>query len=102
MRYRRLGAAGVKVSEVSLGSWLTYGGHVGDHAAEACIHRAYELGVNLFDTADAYGHGNAERIVGRALAPYRRGSYVLATKVYFPMGEGRNERGLSRKHVIEA
>jgi len=102
MDYRRLGAAGVKVSEVSLGSWLTYGGHVEDAAAEACIHRAYELGVNLFDTADVYRGGEAERIVGRALSRYERTSYVLATKVYFPVGDGPNERGLSRKHIVES
>ena len=102
MRYRRLGAAGVKVSEVSLGSWLTYGGHVADRAAEACIHRAYELGVNLFDTADVYRRGDAERVVGRALARYPRSSYVLATKVYFPVGDRPNDRGLSRKHIVES
>src|SRR5205823_4459275 len=102
MRYRRLGAAGVQVSEVSLGSWLTYGGHVDDRAAEACVHRAYELGVNLFDTADVYRRGDAERVVGRALARYPRSSYVLATKVYFPVGEGPNDRGLSRKHIVES
>ncbi|HEY3021537.1 MAG TPA: aldo/keto reductase family protein [Solirubrobacteraceae bacterium] len=102
MHYRRLGAAGVNVSEISLGSWLTYGGHVEDRAAEACIHRAYELGVNLFDTADVYRRGDAERVVGRALMRYPRSSYVLATKVYFSTGDGPNDRGLSRKHVIEA
>jgi aryl-alcohol dehydrogenase-like predicted oxidoreductase len=102
MRYRRLGASGLKVSEVSLGSWLTYGGHVADRAAQACIHRAYELGVNLFDTADVYRQGAAERLVGSALRRYSRESYVLATKVYFPMGDGPNDRGLSRKHVVES
>jgi aryl-alcohol dehydrogenase-like predicted oxidoreductase len=102
MRYRRLGASGLKVSEVSLGSWLTYGGHVADRAAQASIHRAYELGVNLFDTADVYRQGAAERLVGSALRRYPRESYVLATKVYFSMGDGPNDRGLSRKHVVEA
>jgi aryl-alcohol dehydrogenase-like predicted oxidoreductase len=102
MRYRRLGASGLKVSEVSLGSWLTYGGHVADRAAQACIHRAYELGVTLFDTADVYRRGSAERIVGAALRRYDRESYVLATKVYFPMGDGPNDRGLSRKHIVES
>jgi aryl-alcohol dehydrogenase-like predicted oxidoreductase len=102
MRYRRLGAAGIKVSEVSLGSWLTYGGHVADSAAEACIHRAYELGVNLFDTANVYRGGAAERVVGGALRRYRRETFVLATKVYHPMGDGPNERGLSRKHIVES
>jgi aryl-alcohol dehydrogenase-like predicted oxidoreductase len=102
MRYRRLGASGLKVSEVSLGSWLTYGGHVADRAAQACIHRAYELGVNLFDTADVYRRGAAERLVGAALRRYDRESYVLATKTYFPMGDGPNDRGLSRKHIVES
>src|SRR3954454_12262931 len=102
MRYRRLGAAGVKVSEISLGSWLTFGGHVAERAAEACIHRAYELGVNLFDTADVYRNGAAERVVGGALRRYPRESYVLATKVYFPVGDGPNDRGLSRKHIMES
>jgi aryl-alcohol dehydrogenase-like predicted oxidoreductase len=102
MRYRRLGAAGIKVSEIALGSWLTYGGHVADQAAERCIHRAYELGVNLFDTANVYRLGAAERVVGQALRRYPRESYVLATKVYHPMGEGPNERGLSRKHIVES
>src|SRR3954467_11296386 len=102
MRYRRLGASGLKVSEVSLGSWLTYGGHVADRAAQACIHRAYELGVPLFDTADVYRRGAAERLVGAALRRYARESFVLATKVYFPMGDGPNDRGLSRKHIVEA
>src|SRR3954454_7557584 len=102
MRYRRLGASGLRVSEVSLGSWLTYGGHVADRAAQACVHRAYELGVNLFDTAHVYRRGAAERLVGAALRRYDRESYVLATKVYFPMGEGPNDRGLSRKHIVES
>jgi len=102
MRYRHLGAAGIRVSEIALGSWLTYGGHVADRAAEACLHRAYELGVNLFDTANVYRRGEAERVVGNALRRYPRESYVLATKVYFPMGEGPNDRGLSRKHVLES
>src|SRR3954452_16854842 len=102
MRYRRLGASGLRVSEISLGSWLTYGGHVADRAAEACVHRAYELGVNLFDTADVYRRGAAERIMGEALRRYPRESYLLATKVYFAMGDGPNDRGLSRKHIVES
>jgi aryl-alcohol dehydrogenase-like predicted oxidoreductase len=101
MRYRRLGSRGVKVSEISLGSWLTYGGYVEDESAVACIHRAFELGVNFFDTANVYRHGAAEEVTGRALKAFRRDDYVLATKVYFPMGEGPNDRGLSRKHIME-
>ena len=101
MEYRRLGRSGVKVSEVSLGSWLTYGGSVAEEQARACIHKAYELGINFFDTANVYMRGAAEEIVGRALEGFERDSYFLATKVYFPMGEGPNDRGLSRKHITE-
>ena len=101
MNYRQLGASGLRVSEISLGSWLTYGGTVEDRAATECIHRAFELGVNFFDTANVYRRGEAERLVGRALREIDRDDYVLATKVYFPMGEGPNDRGLSRKHIME-
>ena len=101
MEYRRLGGSGVRVSEISLGSWLTYGGSVAEEQAAACVHRAYELGINFFDTANVYMRGAAEEIVGRALKGLDRDSYFLATKVYFPMGEGPNDRGLSRKHITE-
>ncbi|MGB2710640.1 MAG: aldo/keto reductase family protein [Conexibacter sp.] len=100
MRYRRLGNSGLKVSEIGLGSWLTYGGAVEDERAIACIRRAFELGVNFFDTANVYRRGAAEEVVGRALAGIERDDYVLATKVFWPMGDGPNDRGLSRKHVI--
>jgi aryl-alcohol dehydrogenase-like predicted oxidoreductase len=101
VEYRRLGRSGVKVSEISLGSWLTYGGSVAEERAQACIYKAYELGINFFDTANVYMRGTAEEIVGRALKGFERDSYFLATKVYFPMGEGPNDRGLSRKHITE-
>jgi len=101
MKYRKLGNSGLKVSEVSLGSWLTYGRAVDDNMAEVCIDRAYELGINFFDTANAYNRGEAEVVVGKALRKYNRDSYVLATKAYWPMGDGPNDRGLSRKHIIE-
>jgi voltage-dependent potassium channel beta subunit len=101
MRYRKLGTWGLKISEIGLGSWLTYGGYVEDERAIACIHRAFELGVNFFDTANVYRRGAAEEVTGRALKDFRRDDYVLATKVYFPMGEGPNDRGLSRKHIME-
>jgi aryl-alcohol dehydrogenase-like predicted oxidoreductase len=86
---------------VGLGSWLTYGGAVEEASARRCIERALELGVNFIDTANVYDRGRAEEVVGRALSPHPREWYVLATKVYFPMGEGPNDRGLSRKHVFE-
>ena len=101
MQYRRLGRAGVRVSTIALGSWLTYGSSVAEEAAIQCIHKAYELGINFFDTANAYNRGAAEKVVGGALRDYSRDSFVLATKVYFPMGEGPNDRGLSRKHIME-
>lgn len=103
MRYRRLGRWGVKVSEITLGTWLTHGGHSGEEIATKCTRRAYELGVNLFDTANVYPEGNegdAEEVLGKALAEFPRDSYMVATKVFSPMGEGPLDRGLSRKHII--
>ena len=101
MKYRRLGRSGVQVSEVALGSWLTYGGASENETARACIERAYDLGINFFDTANVYARGESEKVVGAALKPYNRDSFVLATKVFFPMGDGPNDRGLSRKHITE-
>ncbi|ALC90789.1 voltage-gated potassium channel [Bacillus sp. FJAT-18017] len=101
MQYRRLGKTGLKVSEISLGSWLTYGGYVEGQKAEASIDKAYELGINFFDTANVYIKGEAEIVVGKALSKYPRESYVLATKVFGKMGEGPNDKGLSRKHITE-
>lgn len=102
IQYRKLGASGLKVSEISLGSWLTYGGYVERENAVLSIRKAYELGVNFFDTANVYAKGEAERVVGETLRDYSRESYVLATKVYGKIGDGPNDRGLSRKHVIES
>ncbi|WP_138754427.1 aldo/keto reductase family protein [Paenibacillus sinopodophylli] len=101
MKYRKLGNSGLKVSEIGLGSWLTYGTATETETAQSCIHKAYELGINFFDTANAYNNGEAEKVMGSALKAYTRSSYVLATKLFFPMGSGPNDRGLSRKHIIE-
>ncbi len=101
MRYRKLGRWGVQVSEVALGSWLTYGASVDEADAMECLQRAYDLGVNFFDTANVYAGGRAEEVVGKAIAGWPRESYVLATKVYMPMGKGPNQSGLSRKHIRE-
>ena len=101
MNYRNLGRSGVKVSEVALGSWLTYGNATEDKTAAKCIKRAFDVGINFFDTANVYARGKAEKVVGKALREYQRDSYVLATKVFFPMGDGPNDRGLSRKHIME-
>lgn len=101
MKYRKLGGTGLKVSEISLGSWLTYGGYVERENAVNAIKTAYDLGINFFDTANVYERGAAEELVGEALKAYPRESYVLATKVFGQMGDGPNDRGLSRKHIIE-
>ena len=102
MLYRKLGNTGLKVSEISLGSWLTYGNAVEKDTAIKTMDHAYELGVNFFDTANVYNRGEAEKVVGEALRRHDRGSYVLATKVYFPMSDRPNDSGLSRKHMMES
>ncbi|WP_139995764.1 aldo/keto reductase family protein [Paenibacillus paridis] len=102
VNYRNLGASGLKVSSISLGSWLTYGGYVERENAVKSIEAAYDLGVNFFDTANVYAKGEAEKVVGETLRAYPRESYVLATKVFGKIGDGPNDRGLSRKHVIES
>ncbi len=101
MEYRKLGKHGVKVSEVGLGSWLTYGNATEQDTARACIEKAFDLGINFYDTANVYARGEAEKVVGEVLKNYQRDSFVLATKVYFPMGDGPNDRGLGRKHIFE-
>ncbi|MFD0050125.1 aldo/keto reductase family protein [Actinomycetes bacterium NPDC127524] len=101
MKYRRLGRTGLKVSEISLGSWLTYGNSTEENKAVSTIEAAYNLGINSFDTANVYARGEAEKIVGEALRRYPRESYVLATKVFGAMGDGPNDKGLSRKHIFE-
>lgn len=101
MEYRKLGKWGVRVSEVGLGSWLTYGGSVEEKNSISQIHYAYERGINFFDTANVYANGEGEKVVGKALKAFRRDKIVLATKVYFPMDDGPNDKGLSRKHIFE-
>jgi aryl-alcohol dehydrogenase-like predicted oxidoreductase len=101
MQYRHLGSSGVKVSAISLGSWLTFGHRTEERVAVKCVRRAFELGINLYDTANLYAEGRAEEVLGKALAPLPRHEYVLATKAYFPVGPGPNDRGLSRKHIFE-
>jgi len=102
MRYRRLGASGMQVSEISLGSWTTYGGSVDEADAARIIHRAFELGINLFDTADVYVRGGAETVLGRALRELPREQVVIATKVMGRVWEGPLGAGLSRKHIFDA
>ncbi len=97
MRYRRLGSSELVISEVSLGSWLTFGSSVDTERALGCIRRAFDVGINFFDTANVYGRGAAESFLGEALAGVDRSSYVLATKVFFPMS--RTDRGLSAAQI---
>jgi aryl-alcohol dehydrogenase-like predicted oxidoreductase len=101
MRYRRLGSSDLQVSEISLGSWLTYGVGVENDAARACLDRAFELGMNFVDTANVYGRGAAEEFLGDALAKRPRDSYVLATKLFFPMDDSGENQGLSRQQVAK-
>ncbi len=97
MKYRKLGASDLEVSEISLGSWLTYGVGVEAEAARACLERAFEVGINFIDTANIYGRGAAESFLGEALQRRARDSYILATKLYFPMTE--TDRGLSAVQI---
>ena len=102
MHYRRLGKAGIKLSELSLGAWVTYGGQVGLDVARDCMAAAYDARVNFFDNAEAYAGGEAERVMGQVIKDlgWRRESVVVSTKIFWG-GEGPNDTGLSHKHVIE-
>lgn len=102
VEYRNLGSSGLQVSEVSLGSWLTLGSSVDRAATRDVVHCAYDLGVNFFDTADVYAGGSAEEALGAALRDIPRRHVVLATKCFFPASEHPNDRGLSRKHIVES
>jgi len=99
MEYRRLGSSDLDVSEIALGSWLTFGGGVDRDRAVACVDRAFALGINFIDTANVYGRGAAEELLGEVLGTRPRDSYVLATKLYFPMSD--TDRGLSRAQVLK-
>lgn len=102
MNYRHLGKAGLKVSELSLGAWVTYGGQVGQDVAEKCMITAYEAGVNFFDNAEAYAHGQAETVMGNVLKKvgWNREDIVISTKIFWG-GKGINRNGLSHKHLVE-
>jgi len=102
MHYRRLGRSGLKVSEISLGSWVTFGGQVDQEHARELIHAAYEAGINYFDCADAYENGQAELLLGAAIRDLPREGLVLSSKVFWPTMPGPNGRGLSRKHILES
>lgn len=101
MEFRTLGRSGLYISEIAYGNWLTHGSQVEEDAAIACVRTALDEGITTFDTADVYAGTKAETVLGKALEGVRRADYELFTKVYFPVGEGKNARGLSRKHVLE-
>src|SRR5919107_1685171 len=102
MDYRLLGRSGFKVSELTYGNWVTHGSQIEEDAARECVHAALDCGITSFDTADVYARGRAEEVLGRALKGQRREGLEIFTKVYWPMGEGVNDRGLSRKHILES
>src|ERR1700757_2243047 len=102
MEFRNLGRSGLKISEIAYGNWITHGSQVEEEAAHACVHAALDEGVTTFDTADVYAGTKAEEVLGRALAGVRRESLEIFTKVYWPTGSRPNDRGLSRKHILES
>jgi aryl-alcohol dehydrogenase-like predicted oxidoreductase len=102
MEYRHLGRSGLKISEIAYGNWLTHGSQVEEDAARSCVAAALDEGITTFDTADAYAGTKAEEVLGRALHGVRRESVEIFTKVFWPTGPGVNDRGLSRKHIMES
>ncbi len=102
MKYRRMGKSGLKISEISLGAWLTYGGTVAEKKAAPIIHSAIESGINFIDISDIYSNGEAEKIVGNTIKDYKRSDLVISSKLFWPMSENINDRGLSRKHIMES
>ena len=102
MHYRRLGRSGLKISEISLGAWVTFGAQVDEAASIELIQAAYDAGVNFFDNADIYANGQAEVVMGKALKSIPREALVISSKVFWPTMPGPNGRGLSRKHITES
>ncbi|SEO31491.1 aldo/keto reductase family protein [Actinacidiphila rubida] len=102
MEYRHLGRSGLIISEIAYGNWLTHGSQVEEDAATACVQAALDAGITTFDTADVYAQTRAESVLGRALKGERREGLEILTKVFWPTGPGRNDRGLSRKHIRES
>jgi aryl-alcohol dehydrogenase-like predicted oxidoreductase len=102
MEHRHLGRSGLLISEIAYGNWLTHGSQVEEDAALSCVRAALDVGITTFDTADAYAETRAESVLGRALKGERREGLEIFTKVYWPTGPGRNDRGLSRKHIMES
>jgi aryl-alcohol dehydrogenase-like predicted oxidoreductase len=102
MEFRHLGRSGLKISEIAYGNWITHGSQVEEEAAAECVKAALDVGITTFDTADVYAGTRAEAVLGRALSGVRREGLEIFTKVYWPTGPGPNDRGLSRKHILES
>ena len=102
MEFRHLGRSGLMISEIAYGNWITHGSQVEEEAADACVKAALDVGITTFDTADAYAGTKAEEVLGRALKGQRRAGLEILTKVFWPTGPGPNDRGLSRKHLMES
>jgi voltage-dependent potassium channel beta subunit len=102
MKYRRVGKTGLKISEISIGAWLTYGGSVEAATSERILKAAIEAGVNFIDISDIYARGEAEKVVGRAIKEIKRSDLVISSKLFWPMTDNVNDRGLSRKHITES
>lgn len=102
MEYRRLGRAGIKVSAVSIGGWITFGGSLDEATSHAIVRESIEQGINFIDLADVYARGKAETVAGRVLKDYRRSDLIISSKCFWPMSDNINDRGLSRKHIIES
>jgi voltage-dependent potassium channel beta subunit len=102
MEYRKVGATGLKVSAVSIGGWINFGGTIQEDAARSVVRAAVDQGVNFIDLADVYERGKAEQVVGRMLGEFKRSDLVLSSKVFWPMSDDPNDRGLSRKHIMES
>ncbi len=100
MQYNKLGKAGIRVSEISFGSWITFGKQIGLKEIKTFMHAAYDHGINFFDNAEAYAHGEAELLMGKAMLEFHREELVISTKIFWG-GNGPNDTGLSRKHLIE-
>ena len=103
MQYKQMGKNGLRLSELALGGWITFGSQVSnEETAKAIIHKAYEAGINFFDIADIYAKGESEKAMGKILAGFPRHTLVISSKVYWPMSDDTNDKGLSRKHIFES
>lgn len=102
MQYRRIGRSGLKVSEIAIGGWLTFGGSIDQQRTSRIITAAIDHGINFIDLADIYARGDAETAIGRILPNHRRGDLVISSKLFWPMSDNINDRGLSRKHIMES